>query len=392
MTRRTANSPLEVLDRDPLEWRSALDSRYAVLEEALAGRRRAVIYPAARMGRAAAQRLRSMGVEPVAFGDGDPALHGTVIDGVPVLSPVEISARHRSDVILVASTLHDSTIRERLHERGCRYVVPVGYLNLRLPDVFAVREYDGAWAAAADPSNRSDIVAAYSLLADDQSRDTFEGKLRYYLSLDKSCLDAIRTKARMYFDRSVYSLRDDENVVDGGAFVGDTLSSFLDVSKGRFRAYTAFEPDETSFHQLQATAGADRSRITVVRAALASRSQRAWLLSTHGADSRLLADGESGGEAVAAVSLDEHFEDRPAPSVVKMDIEGAEAAALAGASGVIANSTPVLAISAYHVASDLWTIPPLLASMMPGSSLYLRHYTREVDDTVCYAVPAQRVG
>ena len=39
---------------------------------------------------------------------------------------------------------------------------------------------------------------------------------------------------------------------------------------------------------------------------------------------------------------------------------------------------------------DLWRIPLLLEQLMPGSRLYLRHYTREVDDTVCYAVSARK--
>src|SRR5438552_649567 len=76
-----------LLDRDPQEWRAALDRRYPVLDEVLAGRRRAVIYPAARMGREAAARLGSLGVVIAAFGDRDPMLHGRQIDGLPVISP-----------------------------------------------------------------------------------------------------------------------------------------------------------------------------------------------------------------------------------------------------------------------------------------------------------------
>src|SRR5450759_4684188 len=160
----TGQSLAQVLDHDPQEWRSTLDQRYSVLDDVLAGRRRAVVYPAARMGREAAGRLRAMGVEVVAFGDRDPALQGGQIDGLPVLTPSEVSAGHHSDAILVSSTMHDSAIREDLEARGCGWVVPVGYLNLRLPYVFRAREYDGAWTAAADPDNRAGIQSAHALL------------------------------------------------------------------------------------------------------------------------------------------------------------------------------------------------------------------------------------
>jgi FkbM family methyltransferase len=237
---------------------------------------------------------------------------------------------------------------------------------------------------------KPDIEAANSLLGDEESRRVFAGKLAYYLSLDKRCLDDIRSAATIYFDRTVYELGNVEAVVDGGAYVGDTLSSFLDRSSGRFRSYVAFEPDPASFARLVAVAAVDPSRITAVQAGLADRTASARLLSTQGADSRLLADEESGGERVPVVSLDEYFEGRRAPSLIKMDIEGAEADALRGAAGLLGSASLTLAISAYHYPTDLWGIPLLIERLTPGSRFYLRHYTREVDDTVCYAIPDQR--
>jgi FkbM family methyltransferase len=381
-----------LLDHDPQEWRSDLDRRYAVVDEVLDGRRPVVIYPAARMGREAARRLRSIGVDIVAFGDRDPTSQGGQVDGVPVLAPDQVAAVHSTAAILVSSTLYDSAIREDLEARGCRNVVPVGYLNLRLPEVFGVREYDGAWSAAADPANRADIERAFSLMGDDQSRRVFEGKLAYYLGLDKARLDEIKSAQTIYFDRDVYALAPDEVVVDGGAFIGDTLSSFLARSSGRFASYVAFEPDAVSFQRLADLAANDPSRIQAVRAGLARRTSSARMLSTQGPDSRLLEGDDLGGDEVPVVSLDEYFDGRRPPTLIKMDIEGAERDALLGAERLLQVASPTLAISAYHFPSDLWDIPLLLHRLLGGGRIYLRHYTREVDDTVCYAIPPPRAG
>jgi hypothetical protein len=135
-------------------------------------------------------------------------------------------------------------------------------------------------------------------------------------------------------------------------------------------------------------AARDPARVTAVQAGLARRTSSARLLSTHGADARLLRGDESGGEEVAVVGLDEYFEERRPPTLIKMDIEGAEVEALSGAARLIEAGRPKLAISAYHLPTDLWRIPLVLEKLMPDSRLYLRHYTREVDDTVCYAIPA----
>ena len=387
---RTSSSLTALLDHDPQEWRSALDRRYAVLEDVLGGQRDAIVYPAARLAREAAHRLRADGVRVVAYGDRDPNVHGGRVDGRPVLSPAQIAARHRGDVILVASTMYDSVIREDLESRGCEHVVPFGYLNLRLPHIFSTREYDGAWSAASDPTNRSDIEFAHALLGDPESRAVFEGKLAYYLSRDKASIDGIRSATTIYFDRGVHDLGLEEVVVDGGAYVGDTLSSFMNESAGRFDTYYAFEPDPVSFDRLAMEAARDPARVTAVQAGLARRTSSARLLSTHGADARLLRGDETGGDEVPVVGLDEYFEERRPPTLIKMDIEGAESDALLGAERLIAADRPKLAISAYHYPTDLWRIPLLLDRLMPGSQLFLRHYTREVDDTVCYAIPARQ--
>ena len=382
----------DLLNRDPHAWLVDLDQQHGViLDEVLRGRRGAVIYPAARMGRHAAARLSAMGVELVGFGDRSPRLQGTTIDGLRVLSPDELAADHAADAFLVASTLFDSPICDDLRARGCEAVLPVAYLNLRLPDVFLSRELHGAWAAAADPANRPAIEAAYALLADEESRRVFVGKLAFYLGLEKERIEAIRTAAPIYFDPTVFELGLDEVVVDGGAFIGDTLTAFLDRCAGRFRAYFAFEPDAANLPSLEALAARDPERIVVVPAGLGRTGSVGRFLSQQGPDSRLLRDDEEGGERVSLVGLDQYFGGGlPDPTIIKMDIEAGEAEALNGAAGIIRRAEPVLAISAYHYASDLWAIPLLMARLMPTARIHLRHYTHEVDDTVCYAVPASR--
>jgi hypothetical protein len=73
-----------------------------------------------------------------------------------------------------------------------------------------------------------------------------------------------------------------------------------------------------------------------------------------------------------------------------MDIEGAEPDALEGARALIQRERPVLAICAYHRCEHLWTLPPLLKSLLPSSHVSLRRYAEECWETVYYAVPSER--
>lgn len=72
---------------------------------------------------------------------------------------------------------------------------------------------------------------------------------------------------------------------------------------------------------------------------------------------------------------------------IKMDIEGAELETLKGASRLIAEQKPKLAVCVYHKPEDIFTIPEYLRTLNPDYKFYLRYYTFAEWDTVLYAIP-----
>lgn len=73
-------------------------------------------------------------------------------------------------------------------------------------------------------------------------------------------------------------------------------------------------------------------------------------------------------------------------NVIKMDIEGAEMAALKGASQIIKEFKPRLAISAYHKNEDLWEIPHRLKTQNSDYKLFFGHHSPMEWESVFYAV------
>jgi FkbM family methyltransferase len=71
---------------------------------------------------------------------------------------------------------------------------------------------------------------------------------------------------------------------------------------------------------------------------------------------------------------------------IKMDIEGAEMAALDGAKNIIREFKPTLAISGYHKPTDLWEIPQRLMALNPGYQLMFGHHSPVQWESVFYAV------
>ena len=77
------------------------------------------------------------------------------------------------------------------------------------------------------------------------------------------------------------------------------------------------------------------------------------------------------------------------PTYIKMDIEGAEMDALAGAAATLARHAPTLAICSYHVQDHLWRVPGRINELMPDARLLLRTHCVDGFDLVCYAIPRE---
>lgn len=82
--------------------------------------------------------------------------------------------------------------------------------------------------------------------------------------------------------------------------------------------------------------------------------------------------------------------DLPRVDLIKMDIEGAEPTALAGAMQTIKRFRPQLAISIYHQPDHFLDIPQFLAASLENYRFYVRNYHFISNETILYAIPGER--
>jgi hypothetical protein len=101
-------------------------------------------------------------------------------------------------------------------------------------------------------------------------------------------------------------------------------------------------------------------------------------------------DASAGTIAVSAEPLDS-LVGTNRPTMIKLDIEGAEIDALEGARQTIGRHAPILAICVYHRQNHLWKIPLMLRRWRDDYALFLRPHNEEGWDLVCYAVPRRRL-
>ena len=146
----------------------------------------------------------------------------------------------------------------------------------------------------------------------------------------------------------------------------------------------AFEPDLDNFAKLRnyvIAAGTSLGDTFLFPCGLGDRTEhRRFDMGRGGASSM----SDAGASLVQVVALDDVLPTFAA-TFIKLDVEGAEPAALRGARRTLERHCPDVAVSVYHAASHLWEVPLLLHELQPQYSFMLRYHQFNGFDVVAYA-------
>ncbi len=219
-------------------------------------------------------------------------------------------------------------------------------------------------------------------LADENSKQAFAKAVLYRQTFRRK--DAPPNESTPYFPRDLISLTDHEVFVDCGAFVGDTVDSFLKHCGGRFSRVVCLEPDPGNFAALS-KAHLDPRIVKLPAGAWSEKTTMQFQIGK-GAGSAIADQAVDHALAIPVVALDD-VEACQDATFIKMDIEGAEMEALAGARQLIARCRPTLAICIYHSDEDMLRIPEHLLATLERYSFHVRHHSRNWQETVLYALP-----
>lgn len=231
---------------------------------------------------------------------------------------------------------------------------------------------------------REQIESCMELFADELSRDIYVKCLQTHL-MRKPVPLPMSSRHEQYTPDDVPLVRGYARFIYCGVSVGELASVFRRV--GVVEELVCFEPDPNQY-QLTAAYLSENyddiaSRVTVIPCAVYGRdSQEAFTYSDTSFGSRILPSGEF---RIQTVTID-HALPGFRPTIITMDVEGAELEALRGAETTLRENSPDLAVCVYHSPSHLWEIPRYINSLGLGYRFYLRNYTSFIGETVLYAV------
>ena len=173
-------------------------------------------------------------------------------------------------------------------------------------------------------------------------------------------------------------------VLDCGAYTGNTSLYFSQKTGVSGHVY-GFEAASSTFGKYGRNMRG-LENVTPIHAAVGNTTGT-LRFSGDDAGAYIAGNGEN-GEEVPAITLDEFCRSNNLPKVdfIKMDVEGAEHIALEGATRIIKQHRPKMAISTYHRAFDVISLPARILSIAPYT-FKLRHFSNREWETVLYCIP-----
>ena len=324
-------------------------------------------------GRMSLDYLTEIGLDVHAFCDNNTALHGSVIAGIPCISPDDL--QNLSDAIVFITAKHVAIqIKKQLSDMGIQSFVFDHFVLSR---------------------NLNHIRDIYSYMYDELSRKTYLILLEAAIKGDACGLKNV-WEPDEYFSMAEFStFNRDEVFVDCGAFVGDTLEKYLLHYNGIFKKYYAFEPGRRQFEalkhrvkRLEKEWALDSGSIVCEPAGVGEKETFGHIDSTSYAltDTRLISDKEKTRDSINIYSIDQYFKDGKDEivSFIKSDIEGYEMRMLRGAQHTIMKNKPKLAVAIYHKPQDHFEIPQYIKSLVPEYKMAIRQHAVSLMNTVLY--------
>lgn len=247
------------------------------------------------------------------------------------------------------------------------------------------------------------VVSEERFLSSDLPRDHLGLPLRMFsLQLSKqpnvSTLNILSVKVqvdllnsyRQYFLRRNsldLSPAEDDVVLDCGAGIGEFSMLFAGLV-GKRGAVHLFDPLPLNarYCHLQASLNPLLAHVLHINALAVGDTSREVVGARH--DSGQISPGGIAVDSFAMTSIDDYVAKKKLSrvNVIKMDIEGAEMAAIKGAEQVVREFKPRLAISVYHKPEDLWEIPHKLKEQNGNYRFYFGHHSPLEWESIYYAV------
>lgn len=326
--------------------------------------------------------FRSLGIEPVAFCDNSPNKVGGKVGDLDILAFSKVKELYPEAYFYITTQLYYRELFVQILEAG------YGAEQISKFDIIFQLQWEKE-CMEYYKNHMQEIEKLYENLADERSKQVLRNRLLFLRTRERKYMLDVREK-NQYFSEELIDFSKVKCFVDLGMYTGDTVLQFVEATKGKYQRIYGFEPDD-EIYEIAKSNLKEIENIAFVKKATSDYDGRVQVAQALGM-MQTIEGGVFGEEAENTNSfevckLDTFFREEQTPNaMLKMDIEGAELATLCGGSEWIKRNRPVMAVCVYHKQEDVLKIPDCCKSLVPEYKLYLRHYSDNHTETVCYLV------
>lgn len=289
----------------------------------------------------------------------------------PVIAPDEI--KNIKDICVLICTIRLETIQE------ISFILNRLQVEWYLLDDVILKQH------------KKEVLKCYDAICDDVGKELYANLVMWRLTAIKP---EIKVESNQYFCLSNFTEKNNDEVfIDCGAYIGDTIQSYLEKKGSNFKKIISLEPDKDNFLLLEGIVKQKQEEFLLSEDAIeiypygvGEKNIKAMVEryeSNSGFGSKILESSiESEGNCML-ISLDK-FLTIPY-GFLKADIESYEYQMLLGAEQGIKTYRPLLAISIYHNVVDFYTIPLLIKQMVSEYKITIRHHAEDLSETILYA-------
>lgn len=323
----------------------------------------------------------------VAFCDNCEVKWNTTIENLEVLSYKQIKEKYKNDVVFLICSTWEKEIEKQLINLGEKR-------SIYVPTIYLLEETQGnslilmheIWSKSNKEQFDKLIDDTSKILEDRESKKVLFMRSNVIKTTNWEYIEDIDISKPQYFLNDFYELNEEEIYIDLGAYNGDTILKFVNKVCGKYKKIIAFEPDKRTYELLKTNI--EKSKLDNIEIYnLGSWDKKDVLGFASGLNSNINGNSyisKSEEKRISVEALDNLFINIPI-TFIKMDIEGAEKESLFGAKKIIQRYKPKLAICVYHKWEDIYEIPKIIKSFVPEYKIYLRHHSKNLCETVCYA-------
>lgn len=273
-----------------------------------------------------------------------------------------------------------SIIIKQLQEKGFPNIIT--YFEFH--SIFAKNLGDNFWLTKPTfyVENQAKFKECLSLFEEQLSKILYKQIIEFLVSFNPDDLSEPNLD-NQYFPEDIIVWDGLKAFIDIGTYDGQNIIDAYNKF-GKLSNVIAFEPDLNNFKKLNFNLNwPNYTKEAILFPCGVWRETQMLHFSSGSGESSAIS--ESGDIIIPVVSLDEVLKGVK-PGYIKMDIEGAEIAALEGAKHLITCHKPSLAISIYHKPEHLFEIQLLINSWNLGYKFYIRFHGQNLFETVLYCI------